>query len=512
MMGWGIEGITRLLEVAPVPIHVQADEAPWVARIDRCRRRRAGHPRQRRRGRGGRRPDHAGPHAGPHPRQPVLPGRRPPGGGRHPVPRRVRAHRPARRRPRGNVRVADHPTGPGARRHRALPRPPLLARTVGHHGVHPRAQLRVPPPHARAVAGRCSGAESTGERPPGHRLDHRRGRRLPGRAAGRRGDPPRGPCRPVVLIGDETHPPYDRPPLSKQLLAGTWDVDRIHHHAPDKLDALGLEFRLGRRARVARHRGRHTSRLDDGRAAATTTASSSPPGPDPGALPGTEGMPAASTSCAPSTTAWRIRADLESAGPSARVVVIGAGFIGSEVAATCHGLGARVTVVEALPAPLARVLGDRRWARPVPRCTPTTASAVRTGVGVDRVTVRSPAGPGAAGGPPGRRVRPAGRRGGGRHRRGPRRRLAGRLGPDPRQRGGLRRDARSPPTTWWWPGTWPGGPIAGIGRDAPDRALDQRGRQGVRRGPQPAGRIGRRPALRPRSRTSGPTSTRPRSR
>ena len=32
MMGWGIEGITRLLEVAPVPLHVQADEAPWVAR------------------------------------------------------------------------------------------------------------------------------------------------------------------------------------------------------------------------------------------------------------------------------------------------------------------------------------------------------------------------------------------------------------------------------------------------------------------------------------------------
>ncbi len=32
MMGWGIEGITRLLEVVPVPVHVQADEAPWVAR------------------------------------------------------------------------------------------------------------------------------------------------------------------------------------------------------------------------------------------------------------------------------------------------------------------------------------------------------------------------------------------------------------------------------------------------------------------------------------------------
>ena len=58
----------------------------------------------------------------------------------------------------------------------------------------------------------------------------------------------------MVIVGDEFHAPYDRPPLSKQFLAGTWDVDRIHHHAPDKLDSLGLEFRLGRRAVVPRHR------------------------------------------------------------------------------------------------------------------------------------------------------------------------------------------------------------------------------------------------------------------
>ena len=55
-----------------------------------------------------------------------------------------------------------------------------------------------------------------------------------------------GHAGPVVIVGDELHAPYDRPPLSKQFLAGTWDVARIHHHAPDKLDTLGLEFRLGR--------------------------------------------------------------------------------------------------------------------------------------------------------------------------------------------------------------------------------------------------------------------------
>ncbi len=48
-----------------------------------------------------------------------------------------------------------------------------------------------------------------------------------------------GHAGPVIIVGDELHAPYDRPPLSKQLLAGKWDVERIHHHAPDKLDALG---------------------------------------------------------------------------------------------------------------------------------------------------------------------------------------------------------------------------------------------------------------------------------
>src|ERR1700722_16116474 len=56
-----------------------------------------------------------------------------------------------------------------------------------------------------------------------------------------------GHAGPVIIVGDELHVPYDRPPLSKQVLAGTWAVERIHHHAPDKLDTLGLEFLLGRR-------------------------------------------------------------------------------------------------------------------------------------------------------------------------------------------------------------------------------------------------------------------------
>ena len=49
----------------------------------------------------------------------------------------------------------------------------------------------------------------------------------------------------ITLIGAETHLPYDRPPLSKKLLAGDWEPDRIALRQPDAIDALGLELRLG---------------------------------------------------------------------------------------------------------------------------------------------------------------------------------------------------------------------------------------------------------------------------
>jgi 3-phenylpropionate/trans-cinnamate dioxygenase ferredoxin reductase subunit len=161
---------------------------------------------------------------------------------------------------------------------------------------------------------------------------------------------------PVIIVGEEIHAPYDRPPLSKQLLSGKWDVERIHHHAPDVLDTLGLEFRLGRRATALDTSARTVTCDDgtelpyDGLVVATGAATRH--------LPGTDGM----------AHVWElrtlddclgIRADLAASGDRPRLVVIGAGFIGSEVAATCQGIGARVTVLESYHTPLARVLGDR---------------------------------------------------------------------------------------------------------------------------------------------------------
>jgi len=191
-----------------------------------------------------------------------------------------------------------------------------------------------------------------------------------------------GHTGPVIIIGEETHAPYDRPPLSKQLLAGTWDVLRIHHHAPDALDMLGLEFRLGRRA-TALDTDAHRVTTDDGvelhydgLIVATGAA--------PRALPDTHDIPTVRT-LRTLDDCLGIRADLDAVGEGARVVVIGAGFIGSEVAATCHGLGAHVTVVEALPTPLARVLGDE-MGEACALLHRAQGVEIRTGVGVDRLS------------------------------------------------------------------------------------------------------------------------------
>src|SRR5512145_3278259 len=51
----------------------------------------------------------------------------------------------------------------------------------------------------------------------------------------------------VVAIGEEAEPPYDRPPLSKEVLAGKWDAERARLLRPED-EALGVEWRLGRRA------------------------------------------------------------------------------------------------------------------------------------------------------------------------------------------------------------------------------------------------------------------------
>jgi NADPH-dependent 2,4-dienoyl-CoA reductase/sulfur reductase-like enzyme len=156
----------------------------------------------------------------------------------------------------------------------------------------------------------------------------------------------------IVLVGAEEHVPYDRPPLSKKVLAGEWEPDRIALRKPDGLADLGLDLRLGTRA-TALDVGTRRVELDDG----TTLAFDGliiATGSEVRRLPGQPELAGVHT-LRSLDESLALRAEL--AEGHARVIVIGAGFIGAEVAATARGLGCEVTIVEALDAPLVRGLG-----------------------------------------------------------------------------------------------------------------------------------------------------------
>jgi 3-phenylpropionate/trans-cinnamate dioxygenase ferredoxin reductase subunit len=154
----------------------------------------------------------------------------------------------------------------------------------------------------------------------------------------------------LVFVSAERERPYDRPPLSKELLRGDREPDQIRLNKPDGFDALALDLRLGVRAEaldpgarvVALQGGEMISY--DGLVIATGAVARRLPG-----APALAGVFTLRTL----DDALGLRADLER---SPRVVVVGAGFIGAEVAATCRRRGLDVVIVEPLPAPMARVL------------------------------------------------------------------------------------------------------------------------------------------------------------
>ena len=153
----------------------------------------------------------------------------------------------------------------------------------------------------------------------------------------------------LVLVGAETHwPPFDRPPLSKQVLTGAWEPDKARLRLPDPFDA---ELVLGRRA-VALDLGESVLELDDGTALSFDGLVVAT-GATPITLPGTEGVAGVHV-LRSIDDCLALRHDLSTA---RRVAVVGAGVIGCEVASSCRALGLEVTVVEALDVPLTRVLG-----------------------------------------------------------------------------------------------------------------------------------------------------------
>lgn len=154
---------------------------------------------------------------------------------------------------------------------------------------------------------------------------------------------------PVTLIGAESHLPYDRPPLSKAFLDGA--------ELPPFRSGRVLREELGARLLL----GTTASGLDTTARTVRTTGGDVPydalvvaTGATARRLPGSghlRGVHVLRTR----DDAEAIRAALDS---GARTVVIGAGFIGSEVASAAHRRGLSVTVVEALPVPLVRAVGE----------------------------------------------------------------------------------------------------------------------------------------------------------
>ena len=184
---------------------------------------------------------------------------------------------------------------------------------------------------------------------------------------------------PVTLIGAENRLPYDRPPLSKQVLAGDWEPERAALTDSEELEEDEIEARLGLRATAldldARELTLHTGETVafDGLVIATGARCRT--------MPGTEGLGGVHV-LRSLDDCLGLRADLEAV--PQRVVVVGAGFIGAEVAATARGRGLEVTVVEALPTPLSRVLGDE-MGRVCAEVHRDHGVDLRTSVGVDRI-------------------------------------------------------------------------------------------------------------------------------
>jgi NADPH-dependent 2,4-dienoyl-CoA reductase/sulfur reductase-like enzyme len=158
----------------------------------------------------------------------------------------------------------------------------------------------------------------------------------------------------ITLIGAEPHLPYDRPPLSKEFLAPLEDgTEREHPYFRARehlVDELGVELLLGEPA-TGLDPHRRVVRIGDREVPYDAVVIAT--GADARTIPGAQSL----TGLLPVRTlddSLAVRAALRA---GARTVVVGAGFIGSEVASSARKLGLDVTIVEALPTPLVRATG-----------------------------------------------------------------------------------------------------------------------------------------------------------
>lgn len=153
----------------------------------------------------------------------------------------------------------------------------------------------------------------------------------------------------IVLVGEEEHPPYERPCLSKELLAGWRDDIRLRQDGFWREKEIDL--RLGSRVRRidVRRRLAHTGSWSlrwDALVLAT--------GARPRRIPALDGRPGVHAL----RTLEDARALGAALGAGRRLAIVGAGFVGAEVASTAADLGVEVSLLEAAPVPFERVLGE----------------------------------------------------------------------------------------------------------------------------------------------------------
>ena len=154
----------------------------------------------------------------------------------------------------------------------------------------------------------------------------------------------------LTLIGDEPYRPYDRPPLSKQVLQGSVEPEQTFFRRKDGYDGLAIDLRLGVGATSVDLGDRRVMLADgtftdyDRLIIATGARARMLPGIAP--LPGLLVLRGLDDALA-------LRQALTNA---SRVVIVGAGFIGLEVAASCRARGLHVSVIEALAVPLSPLL------------------------------------------------------------------------------------------------------------------------------------------------------------
>ena len=159
----------------------------------------------------------------------------------------------------------------------------------------------------------------------------------------------------ITIISAEDHLPYDRPPLSKQILRGTWASQQSQLVDEEKLSRLDITFLGGTPASAFNAETREvgladgTSMAFDGVVIAT--------GAQLRHLPGTQGRPHI-YGLRTLDDAVALRDGLSACEPGSKVVLIGAGFIGQEIATVAVGLGHRVSLVEGLPLPLLGIVGE----------------------------------------------------------------------------------------------------------------------------------------------------------